>query len=89
MSTQNNYQGWTNYETWRIALEFFDDFHNEYGINDPYELGQQLKEIVEETLENSVNNDSGNLALSYALSFVESVNFREIAEHLLEISENE
>jgi len=87
--TPKTYNGWTNYETWRIALEFFGDFHNEYGIDDPYELGEELKDIVEEILESSVNHDTTNIALSYALSFVEGVDFQEIAEHLLEISKNE
>jgi len=26
MTTDNKYNGWTNYETWRVNLEIFDNF---------------------------------------------------------------
>jgi len=87
--TPKTYQGWHNYETWRIALEFFDTNENPTGEKDAYRLSKDLKQIVEETLESSVNYESQNLALSYALSFIQEVNFYEIAQHILEMNKDE
>jgi hypothetical protein len=90
------YNGWTNYETWRVNLEMFDsltlgDFWG-YSDADPkevdaYELGQELKEYAIEMLEEDCNRES--LALSYALAFLDAVNWREIAVSLIEASKEE
>ena len=79
-TTPKTYNGWSNYETWRIALEFFDAYETDNEETDPYNLSQQLKAIVEETIESYGNN----IATQYALAFVSPVNFYEIAEHILE-----
>ena len=68
----SNYNGWTNYATWRIHLEVFD------GCNDLSEGPDFLKEYVEELLE----AEGEGLALSYALAFISDVNWHEIAEHM-------
>ena len=83
----SDYNGWTNYETWRVNLEMIN------GI-DPYEMGwlpdtenspdlaDCLKDYVTEMLcgQGSFNS----LALDYALAFIDQVNWREIAEHMLD-----
>lgn len=84
-TTPKTYNGWTNYETWRIALEFFDGNENPTGETDAYKLSKELKAIVEETIESY----GDNIAVSYALAFVSDVNFYEIAEHILEMNEEE
>jgi len=74
MSTE--YNGWTNYSTWRINLE--------YGLNDGGYEGyskDMLQELVEESLESECNNST---TLSYALAFIDDVNWYEIAKHLEE-----
>jgi hypothetical protein len=89
MKTENTYNGWTNYATWRINLEYFDS----YDIRDSYRdkpdshdvsdvLRSELLEFLEMNCENS-------LTLSYAQSFVSDVDFLEIAEHLIEAAEYE
>lgn len=81
---EKTYNGWTNYATWRVNLEIFDGLDpREMGWHkfDKYDLAPVLKDYVEEIL--SVDCKDG-LALSYALAFVSEVNFREIAEMMLE-----
>ena len=84
------HNGWTNYPTWRINLEMIDDLDTDYWtdfIEDnrgsdmlTYNLGQEIREYVEEKLEDC-NNE---LARDYALAFINDVNWREIAEHVLD-----
>lgn len=85
------YNGWTNYATWRINLEIFDDIDTDkYGheIQDgtsAYDLGQDyLKPYVEELIEMQVTPLRNNLAESYALAFINDVNWTEIAEHIID-----
>jgi len=83
----NTHNGWTNYATWRVNLELFDEFDiADYAPDcikndDAYELSKLLQEYVE----NVVDQDGTikGLAVDYALAFVSSVNYYEIAEHLL------
>jgi len=79
-----DYNGWTNYETWRVNLEIFD------GI-DPTEMGweglalydfkEALKEYANEILETGA---SEGLALDYARAFLSSVDFYSIARHIID-----
>jgi len=78
--SQTNYNGWTNYATWRIALEWFDCYNPFKGENDAYQLSKQLSEYVEESLSLDCTN---SMALDYALSFISEVNWYEIAENLI------
>ena len=84
-----SYNGWTNYETWRVKLEWFDDERSileRYSEKpDPYDLAQDLEEDVESTLEGM----GSGITLDYALAFVSDVNWREIAENMLEGWEEE
>ena len=80
------YNGWTNYATWRINLEWFDGY-DWYGTD--YVSPDYLQEMVEEALEMDCNNAT---VLSYALAFLDDVNWDEIAEHInadLEVDEEE
>jgi len=76
----NSYNGWTNYQTWRINLEVFDGFDIEGYSNDVYELSNELKTYIEDYLSETTNE---GLALDYAMAFISEVNFYEIAENLL------
>ena len=83
MSNDNTYNGWTNYETWRINLEIFSGFNilDFYPDADPdlYELAVFLDEYTQDLI-----NEGGNeLAISYALEFISSVNWSEIAVELI------
>ena len=75
-----SYNGWTNYETWRVNLEMFDGTEARPGI-DAYQLGQEFKEYAEEAIEQS---SPAGFARDYALAFLSDVNWREIAAHYIE-----
>jgi hypothetical protein len=83
----NKYNGWANYATWRIALEFnfssmFDslpDVRDFAGSTDAYDLSKALKNYTEDYLRET----GSGLCLDYALAFVSDVDFYEIAEHIL------
>ena len=81
MST--SYNGWTNYATWRINLEIFD------GI-DPREMGwlkltpSDIAQTLQEYAAEVVTMGASGLALDYAIAFMADVNFREIANSIVE-----
>ena len=68
-----SFNGWTNYETWRINLEIFDGMQEDWDA-------EQCKDYVEEILE-----QCPELALDYARAFVRQVDYREIAKHIKEV----
>ena len=71
--TDNTYNGWTNYATWRVNLECFDGMDSCKGIT-----AEECEELVTE----HVRSQSEGLAMDYALAFLSEVNWYEIAEHL-------
>ena len=90
--TDKTYNGWANYETWRVNLEIFDGFdytdHGYDGLNqdDAYDLGQYLKEYAEEIIFSGHNYDERgqtNLMEDYARAFLQVVNWHEIAKHMI------
>jgi hypothetical protein len=84
--TRQTYNGWTNYATWRIALEWFDDYNPDKYETNPSELAGILESYVEQTLEEMTVQST--LVLDYALAFTSDVNWYEIAEHLIEEQNN-
>jgi len=86
--TDKTYNGWTNYETWRVNLEIFDGFdyteHGYDGLNkdDAYDLGQYLKEYANELI--FISDSPSSLMEDYARAFLQAVNWREIAAHKIE-----
>ena len=87
MNTQDQkHNGWTNYATWRVALEIFDGY-NPAGL--PV-TADELEEIVEDYLSFGVDTSNGPcLALDYARAFLQNVNWHEIARHINEAYELE
>lgn len=79
----NTYNGWTNYATWRVNLEWFDCvddvFIDAYKGDDVHDFADNLRSYVEESLDQQGNHD---MVLSYALAFIQDVNWYEIAQHL-------
>ena len=84
--TRQTYNGWTNYATWRIALEWFDDFNPDKYETEPAELAGVLQSYVEQTLEDT--SVQSQIVLDYALAFTSDVNWYEIAQHLIEMQED-
>jgi len=81
------YNGWTNYETWRVNLEIFDGFDPFDHFSDNQEdmqdnLAEYLKEYAQDLIYEAGGGD-GNLAVDYALAFLQEVNWHEIAKHMI------
>ena len=66
--------GWTNYETWRVNLEFFDGTDCEFTADSAKESAESY---IEETTEPGFARD-------LALAFLSQVNWQEIAAHYQE-----
>lgn len=73
---EEKYNGWTNYATWRVNLEMFDE--------KPEEREEVTAEDCKDYAEMIVGDGADGFALNYALAFLEDVNWQEIAEHLNE-----
>ena len=79
-----DYNGWTNYATWRVNLEVFDGMELEELFRRKPELGdlaEWAKEYVQEILE---CNTKEGLALDYARAFVSDVSYWELAKNWLD-----
>jgi hypothetical protein len=75
------YNGWTNYATWRVNLEIFDgidlrdmDWHK----LDRYDLGMALKDYALDLVEGGANT----LAREYARAFLSDVEWYEIGDFM-------
>jgi len=85
------YNGWTNYATWRINLEMveadgyftaLEDWHPTSTVDDlKYDLAQVIKDNCIDILR---EEHGDGLTLNYALAFIDDVNWREIASHIVE-----
>jgi hypothetical protein len=78
----SDYNGYTNYATWRIKLELLDGIDPSLlGFDDVYDFAEYLKDFVDDSLAMSAPQ---GFALDYARAFVDEVNWREIARSLME-----
>lgn len=73
------YNGWTNYPTWRVNLEIFDGYETDYPVD-----ADGCREMVEEIIYSTTPE---GLARDYALTFLQSVDWREIADHVNEAND--
>jgi len=74
------YNGWTNYATWRVNVEIID------GIEiDTIICAEYIKEYVEDVVFGQYELGNGShLVEDYARAFVSEVNFYEIAQSINE-----
>lgn len=87
--TDQTYNGWTNYATWRVGLELVNDnyeYYHETMMNsdtkiDTHELSQIIKDDVYHFLTDEVSDRS--VVFSYAEAFLSDVNWYELAEHMM------
>lgn len=79
--SDRTYNGWTNYATWRVNLEFFGNGEtlDDMGFTRD-RLHVQLRDFVEEI----VTGGATGLARDYALAFLSDVDWDEIASHMIE-----
>lgn len=74
---QKDYNGWTNYATWRINLEIFDSWRE--GEVDADILKEHAEAITFMDIE-----DTNTLCAGYARAFMSDVNYHEIANAINE-----
>ena len=67
--TTETYNGWTNYETWRVNLEFFDG--RTWAGWEP----DAMREAVEEMIDDAEPFD---LVIGWARAFIDAVDWNEI-----------
>ena len=86
--SDKTYNGWTNYATWRVNLEVFDGMDaDSFDLSQQdYALADDLKEYVESYIDESTPD---GIAKDYAMAFLDDVNWREIAEHMIQSCEDE
>jgi len=78
--SDDKYNGWTNYETWRVNLEMVDGMQFRRGdYRTVAELAEYLNELCEEIIE---NGSTPGFARDYAMAFLSAVNWHEIAKHI-------
>ena len=74
------YNGWSNYATWRINLEILGDIEFDEIVS-----ADSLKEIAEDVVFSQYELGNGShLVEDYARSFISEVNFYEIAQSINE-----
>jgi hypothetical protein len=69
--TNQTYNGWTNYATWRVNLEMFDGSEGTWTAD-------SARDFVEDVI---IDSTPDGIARDYALAFISDVNWHEIAAH--------
>jgi hypothetical protein len=84
------YNGWANYETWRVHLEMLDGMTAEdFGISvsdvedDRDDAVSRLSRTLGEFVYEAVESQASGFALDIAQSFLNSVDWYEIADHFV------
>lgn len=86
----NKFNGWTNYATWYVNLHLFDGFDpqeiNFMGDKDDWKfnLAEKLAEYAEEVIIYTHEKVENTLLEDVARSFLSDVDWRQIAQHLLD-----
>ena len=79
----SNYNGWTNYATWRVNLELIADYADAMDLSDyegnPADLAKVFENYIDEVLESHAQG----IALDYARAFVNDANLYEMAVAVL------
>lgn len=90
MSNDGTYNGWKNYETWRVNMEFMDGMTPEdFGYDkheldtDDYASVEKLAGTLEEQVTLILEAQAEGFALDLAHSFLARVDWEEIAQHMI------
>ena len=79
--TNEKYNGWTNYATWKVNLELLDGVTAKDLFDRKCE-GEEVQEYIEDLTFDQCQPRS--FSRSCVLEFLSDVNWNEIAEHLNE-----
>lgn len=93
LKAKQEYNGWSNYATWRVNLELLDS--EAEAIHESGEtfkgiaaLADHLKDMVQDAIDLSQESNVGDnqvrydFVAAYASAFVDEVNYYEIAENM-------
>lgn len=83
---KQEYNGWSNYATWRVQLEIVSDWVNyqleERLADDEPITAEFLKDYVQVVVINDAEfGQEGSLAENYAMAFLDDVDWYELADH--------
>jgi hypothetical protein len=84
----SNYNGWTNWETWKVNLEILDgldasDLNIEnYTQDEYYEAGQVIEEWVSESIGHEFTSDG--FVRGIVSGFMSDVNWSELAKGIID-----
>ena len=87
---EKGYNGWTNYETWKVNLEVIDgydvtDILSDMGADSREELVEGLAAHFEDFVDAiAMPVGINGFAADIVSSFLHKVNFEEIAEHYVD-----
>lgn len=87
---KNDYNGWTNKQTWNINLTYSEVFVNmaeEQEYDDVEHMADSFESLVDELEFNETK--VGTLAHQAVGEYLEQVNWEEIAFHYFEVKEEE
>ena len=92
----NEYNGWTNYATWRVQLEIVDDLVEAECADDIEraraftndEWRDMIEEWVDEMVFLSHREHDDNLMMNYADAFLSDVNYYELADAAIDKAKN-
>lgn len=71
------YNGYTNYETWRVNVDILGDIEFDEHVNTDL-----LKEIVDDIVFSNYDGQNSALMYDYASVFISEVNYYEIADNI-------
>lgn len=77
-----SYNGWSNYETWRVVTDFADDYINTLiESGEVFGSTEDLAANVKEATMDEIKEDSTwGVAENFALAFIDGVDWQEIAD---------
>jgi hypothetical protein len=84
----SNYNGWSNWETWKTNLEILDGMTAEdlciehFEVSEAYEAGQMIADYVGEVIEAEYTHHG--FIGGIVNDFLNSVNWTELAQGILE-----
>lgn len=88
--TDEKYNGWTNYATWRVNLEMFDGVNfvrDDVWGQTVADFAEQLESDVRERIDSECSAGEAPISNSYAHAFIANVNWYEIAQSINETYE--
>jgi hypothetical protein len=84
MSNSQEYNGWTNYATWRVNLEMFDGMDPNDLFFEDWSSAGDLSDCLRVYAREHIEETASGVARDWALAFLSDVNFHSIAKHMIE-----